>query len=134
MEETNFASISDRIKAVFADSLVIIGFLISFTYFFESFEHVHENAKIIAFVFVFALYDPLMLSIFGGTIGHMVVGIRVKREKNHSKNIYFHMALLRFIIKISLGWISLLSISFNKNKKAIHDYAANSVVIYKDEK
>jgi uncharacterized RDD family membrane protein YckC len=30
---------------------------------------------------------------------------------------------------VTLGWISLLSIILNKKSKAIHDFAANSIVV-----
>ncbi len=69
------------------------------SYVFSLFENVPDYARIIVFVFIFLLYDPLFTSIFGGTIGHMIIGIRVKRESNIQKNILFPLAILRFIMK-----------------------------------
>jgi uncharacterized RDD family membrane protein YckC len=60
----------------------------------------------------------------------MMLGIRVKRESNEMKNILFTLAILRFVVKASLGLISLLTISGNNNGKAIHDYLVGSVVVY----
>lgn len=60
----------------------------------------------------------------------MIMGLRVKNESNEEKNILFHKAILRYLVKSSLGWISLLTVSGNKKKKAIHDKVAGSVVIY----
>ncbi len=110
--------------------------MIIVTYTFSVFEHVPDNAKIIAFIFIFFLYDPIFTSVFGGTIGHMMFGIRVKREKNQMKNILFPLAIIRFLVKALLGWISLLTISGNKKRKAIHDFLVGSVVVFKgtDEK
>jgi uncharacterized RDD family membrane protein YckC len=42
-----------------------------------------------------------------------------------------HLALLRFAIKSMLGFISLFAISSNKDRKAIHDIASGSIVLYR---
>jgi len=130
MEIENYPNVLDRVKAVIADSFIIILFMLIVTYLISLFENVHENVRILAFVFIFLLYDPLFTSIFGGTIGHMMFGLRVKREKDTTKNILFPLAIVRFFLKGSLGWISLLTVSSNKKRKAIHDYLVKSVVIY----
>ena len=130
MTETNYSGVAVRVKALVADYVVILGFMIIVTYTFSIFEHVPDNARIIAFVLIFFLYDPIFVSVFGGTIGHMMFGIRVKREKNHQKNILFPVAIVRFIVKILLGWISLVTISGNEKKQAIHDSFVGSVVLY----
>ncbi len=130
MAVENYAGVSDRVKAVLADSVVIIIFLFIVTYAFSAFEHVPDNARIIAFVFIFFLYDPLFTSVFGGTIGHFIIGIRVKREKNQMQNILFPLAIIRFLAKVLLGWISLLTVMGTKKRKAIHDNLVGSVVLY----
>ncbi len=130
MKEENYPRVIDRVKAVMADSFLIIILMFVISYVFTLFGSVSDNARIIAFVFLFLLYDPLMTSIFGGTIGHMLVGIRVKRESDEQRNILFPTAILRFIVKASLGWISLLTVTSNKKGKAIHDILARSVVVY----
>lgn len=132
MNEKIYPGVFDRVKAVVADSIVLILFMIIITYTFSSFEEVPEMARIIAFVFIFLLYDPIFTSSFGGTIGHMTFGIRVKRENDEDKNILFPLALLRFILKALLGWVSLLTVSGNEKRKAIHDMVAGSVVVYND--
>lgn len=132
--EINFAGVTDRVKAVVADTLVIIMMIIVVTYVFSAFENVSDTPKKLAFIFIFFLYDPTFTSIFGGTIGHMMFGIRVKRENNLNKNILFPLALIRFIIKASLGWISLLTVSGNAKRKALHDILVRSVVVYKTNK
>lgn len=108
--------------------------MIIVTYVFALFEDVPDNARIAAFVFIFFLYDPIFTSSFGGTLGHMMFGIRVKREKNQVRNILFPLALIRFFLKALLGWISLLTVSGNEKRKAIHDYVAGSVVIFYTKK
>jgi uncharacterized RDD family membrane protein YckC len=129
MIQVKFPGVLDRVKAIVTDSVVILLFIIIATYTFSFFDNVPDNVKIAAFVFII-LYDPIFTSIFGGTIGHMLIGIRVKRESDETRNILFPLAILRFIVKAFLGWISLLTVSGNKKGKAIHDYLVGSVVIY----
>jgi len=134
MTEENYPGVFDRIKAILTDSIVVIGLMFAASYIFSRFESVPDNARIIAVVFIFILYDPLFTSIFGGTIGHMIIGIRVKRESNETKNILFPLAILRYIVKAGLGWVSLIAVSFNPKKKAIHDYLVGSIVVYAKSK
>jgi|JI7StandDraft_1071085.scaffolds.fasta_scaffold13535_8 uncharacterized RDD family membrane protein YckC len=134
MTEENYPRVFDRVKAIFTDGLVIIIFMFVLTYIFSLFESVPDNARIIAIVFIFILYDPILTSYLGGTIGHIVMGIRVKRESDEQKNIQFPLAILRYIVKALLGWISLLTINGNKKGKAIHDLLVGSVVVYANSK
>ncbi len=128
----NYPGVSTRVKAVVTDSIILVIFIVGATYLFESFDNVPDFARIVAFIFIFLLYDPLLTSTLGGTIGHIIFGIRVKRETNQDKNILFPLAIIRYLVKVLLGWISLLTISGNKKGKAIHDIIVKSVVIYKD--
>jgi len=130
MTEQNYPGVFDRVKAIMTDSIVIIVFMFLVSFIFSFFGSVPDNVRIIAFVFIFILYDPLFTSIFGGTIGHMMLGIRVKKGSDESKNIILPLAILRFVVKASLGWISLLTVSGNAKRKAIHDYLVGSVVVY----
>lgn len=130
MTEKCYPGVLDRIKAVVIDGIIIIVFMFIATSIFSLFEKVPDNARIIAFVFIFILYDPLLTSIFGGTLGHFIIGIRVKQESDETKNIIFPLALMRFIVKVCLGWISFLTVFGNPKRKAIHDYLVYSVVIY----
>ena len=123
----------DRVKAALIDSMFLIGEIILASYIFSLFENVPDYAKIIVFVFIFLLYDPLFTSLFGGTIGHMIMNIRVKRSRNEERNILFPLAIIRFIVKVFLGWLSLLTVTGNNKKKAIHDMVVGSVVIFRSQ-
>lgn len=125
-----YLHISNRIKAAFIDAVIIIVLMLLFTDIFSRFESVPDYYKIIAFVFVFLVYEPLMVSVFGYSVGHFLNDLRVKRHSNPSKNINILLALLRFVTKSLLGWISLLTISGNVERRAIHDMLADSVVIF----
>lgn len=119
----------DRVKAAFIDGLVIIAMMYAVTEIFAFFDDVPNYAKIIAAVFIGLLYDPLLTSFYGGTIGHSFCKIGVRKDNESDNYINFPIAILRFIVKWFLGWISLLTVAGTEKRKAIHDYVGNSVVI-----
>ena len=113
------------------DSLVLLALIIIILNILSVFQSVSDAVRISVFIFVFILYDPMMTSSFGGTFGHMIIGIRVKRINSQEKNILFPSALFRFILKALLGWISLLTVTNNEHNRAIHDTLAGSIVVFK---
>ena len=130
MESAELPGVSDRVKAIMCDTFIMICMMFLFTKIFSSMDHVPETARICAFVFVFGLYEPIFISLFGGTIGHFLIGIKIRRKSNHSKKLLFPVAVVRFLIKGTLGVISLLTISGNKEGLAIHDIFSGSIVLY----
>ena len=125
-----YPRIFERVKAIVIDGLVVFVLMFLVSWIFSVLESVSDRTRISAFVFLFLLYDPIFTSLFGGTIGHMIIGIRVKRDSNEQKNILFPLAILRYIVKAFLGWISLLTITSNIKGKALHDFLVGSVVVY----
>jgi uncharacterized RDD family membrane protein YckC len=133
MNETNYPGVYDRVKAIVVDAFVLILFMMMASYVFSLFENVPDIIRVIAFVFIFFLYDPIFTCTFGGTLGHMLIGIRVRRESDETKNIRFPKAVLRYIVKAVLGEISLFTVLNNPKRKAIHDYLVGSVVLYANQ-
>lgn len=127
--EIKYAVLLSRVKAATIDSIIIVGFMFLISEILSAIETVPNYVRITLFVFIFILYDPIFTSIYGGTIGHSKAGITVRNENNPEKKISFPYALLRFLLKVTLGWISLLTVTGNEKRKAIHDFAANSIVI-----
>lgn len=124
----NYAQLSTRIKAAFVDTVVLIILMYSATEILNLFDVVPNYIRIIIFTFLFLLYEPILVSIYGATIGHFFNDIVVKNEKDETKNLIFPKAILRYILKFLLGWLSFLTLSGNEKKQAIHDLAANSIV------
>lgn len=131
--EIKYPDVSDRVKAAVADACVMIAFMLLLSVIFSKFEHVPDYARIIGFIFIFGLYDPLFTNIFGGTIGHMIMKIQVKRIKSQEKNIVLPLAMIRFVVKTLLGWVSLISIGYHKQNLALHDMLVGSIVTYKNK-
>lgn len=124
-----YANVFDRVKSATIDGILLIVLMYLATEILASFETVPVYVRVLVFLFIFVLYEPIFVSFFGATIGHSKIGISVKSEKNPEKNIHFMIALVRFFCKLSLGWISLLTIGSNDKRKAIHDYVAGSIVV-----
>ncbi len=129
-----YANLIDRVKASVVDTILLIALMYVFSGILSSFDSVSNYVRILLFVLLFFLYDPIFVSFFGGTVGHTYLNLAVKKEEDISQNINFLNALLRFLIKFFLGWLSLLTVPSNNRKKAMHDKAAGSVVIKLDLK
>lgn len=125
----NYASISERVKAAFIDSLVLVAMMYASSDFLTMFDEVPKYLRWSLLVFVFILYDPLLTHFFGSTLGQSFIKIGVRTDNLQLKKISFPFAVIRFLFKATLGWISLLTIAGNKKSKSIHDLVANSVVI-----
>jgi uncharacterized RDD family membrane protein YckC len=136
MSQKGYPGLIERVKAVIADAVVIILLMFAASSVFSSFENVPNFYRVAVLVFLAGLYDPIFTSTFGGTLGHIMIGIRVKAEDNEEQNIMLPQALFRYVVKGLLGWISLLSLlaSGNPKRRALHDFAAGSVVIYRQKK
>lgn len=129
MDEIKYGTLINRLKAILIDVLVVVGLCLIATAIFSRFGYVSDSVRMVVFIFIFLLYDPLFTSIFGATIGHLVIGLKIRRAKDITRKLIFPMALIRFIIKGTLGFVSLMTISTTKKNRAIHDLVAGSVVL-----
>ncbi len=125
--------VSARVKAAIFDNGVIIGMMILATMCLSAIDNPPDNLKMMVFIFIFFLYDPITTSFMGGTFGHRFAGIKVKRLSDESKNVILPLTLLRFVLKATLGVISLLIIPSNENRQAIHDTVVGSIVLFEDQ-
>jgi uncharacterized RDD family membrane protein YckC len=132
-EKYLFPPLIKRVQAIIIDIVIIITVFFAATYIFNLIGDVPTWIRTFVFVFMLFLYDPLLISLTGGTIGHHMLEIKVCRVSNPEKKISIPDAFFRFIIKSLIGWLSFLTISFNNKKRAIHDFAGSSVVISKGQ-
>ncbi|TGL44376.1 RDD family protein [Leptospira perdikensis] len=123
------ASMSDRYIAMIYDAIffLLIIFLSAKLILFLNIDG--RVAQYVFFVFLF-LYDPLCVSLFRATPGHFLKGLRV--VSTDSKNLNFFKSFVRYIVKITLGILSLITILGSK-KQAIHDKLTSSYVVYKNK-
>ena len=121
-------SIKTRYFSTLIDIIVILLLSLAVSSLFEKVGQVPDYIRVVVFIIVVILYEPVLVS-FGSTLGQLLLNISVRDFNNPEKKLVFHLAFLRLIVKAFLGWISFITITFNKNRRAIHDYAGNSIMI-----
>jgi uncharacterized RDD family membrane protein YckC len=110
------------------DGIVILLLALGISTLLEKLGQVPDYARGILFVIVVVLYEPILVTI-GTTVGQFFLNIRVRDFKNPGNKLAFPLVLLRFIVKIFLGWLSFITVTFNINRRAIHDFASGSIII-----
>lgn len=128
--ETEYPSLSIRLQSIFIDTFFLIVLMIVISSLSDQFPNAPGWIRAIAFIAIFAIYEPACLA-FGYTIGNYLKGIRVKKFTDTGIRINILQAFTRYIVKLSLGWISFLTIHSNPERRAIHDMASGSVMIYR---
>ncbi len=124
-----YISLFPRVKAATLDSILLILLMYIASEILAEFDTVPNYVRTILFVCIFFLYEPLLVSFWGKTLGHHKMDICVRKESNHNKKIALHLAIGRYGMKLLLGWLSLLSITNSKKHQALHDRFVGSVVI-----
>jgi hypothetical protein len=126
--EVTYPSLSDRVQSTFMDGIFIIIMMFLAGTIMDRYENVPDWIRIIVFVGLWAVYEPLCTTL-GGTIGNHFKSIRVRNIYNVKRRINIGQAFLRYVIKCLLGWLSFLTMHSNQEKRAMHDFAAGSVMI-----
>ena len=119
-----------RVKAAIVDSVIVIILMMLASEILLDFEPVATWVRVLVFMFIFVIYEPLFISAFGMTIGHSLMKIKVQRDHPEGGIINIFVAIARFLIKYPLGWISLLTVMGNDKRKAIHDLVIKTIVIH----
>lgn len=126
-----------RLVAFFVDLLMVVCLTkLVDTLTFGIFSH-HKLIALslpITYVVTYYLYFILMTYYFNQTIGKML--FRIKVEKNNGKKLSFSDVLYRelvgrFLCDVSYALIYLV-VGFTENKKGLHDYIADTVVVKED--
>ena len=94
----------------------------------DKFENVPDWVSIAMFASLFIIYEPICM-VFGSTLGNYIKGIRVRKNTDSSKRINIIQAIVRYPVKVFLGWVSFLTIHSNLQRRAIHDLVSGSVMI-----
>ena len=86
-----FASIFPRLKAAFIDAVVMVALMYGATEILSLFDVVPNYIRILIAVFIFVLYEPIFVSLFGQTMGHSRINLIVRQEEDIKKNISFFL-------------------------------------------
>jgi len=123
-----YPELRDRIQSTFIDMLLIIILMFVFTSVLDGYDNVPDWVRIAMFAGLFVAYEPLCMTL-SCTLGNFIKKIRVRKESDSSKKINILQALVRYPVKVLLGWLSFLTIGTNPKRRAIHDLVSGSVMI-----
>jgi uncharacterized RDD family membrane protein YckC len=131
--EINYPDLKTRVQSIFIDALLMVALMFVAAWILDkvSLSESDEGwVKALIFVGIWGIYEPLAMT-FGCTLGNYLMKIRVRNHNNVGKRINLIQAYGRFFVKMLLGWISFLTMNFNKERRAIHDFISETVVIAK---
>jgi hypothetical protein len=122
-----YPTLVKRIQALAIDSMFLLAFMITIMLLTEGSSNAVAIRVTVGLLVVF-LYEPL-LTVYAGTLGQRAIGIRVRRTDDPSKKINLLQSYARTLVKAMLGWLSFITIHFNEQHRAIHDFAGSSVMV-----
>lgn len=132
-QENIYATLPMRIKAIAIDSLIVSLLLMALLQVLGLYFPKHSVLTAFAIFGMLLLFEPILISSFGCTIGQYLMGIRVILKKDETL-CPFHLSIIRYIVKIILGSLSLFYMLFSSNRQGIHDYCAKTIVVLSKRK
>jgi uncharacterized RDD family membrane protein YckC len=126
--KSQYPSLSNRFQSILIDTIFILILMFVFVSVLGHFEKLSNRIKILIFFGIWGIYEPLCMTL-GFTLGNYLKKIRVRRVSNINKRINFFQAFIRYVVKVLFGWVSFFTIHTNKERRAIHDIIAGSVMI-----
>jgi uncharacterized RDD family membrane protein YckC len=125
-----YVSFRLRFRAFLLDLATCVGFFLIAGLGVGTLLEEYPLERAATFVLIVAaifLYEPLMISTYGGTFGHRAFNIRVVQGKSQN-NLTLSRSIVRSIVKGLLGLFSFAFMFITKNSQSLHDLAAGSEV------
>ncbi len=129
-QKIGYARLLRRIQSLLIDGIIIPVIFFGVIFIASLFELQGVYTASLAGLAIF-IFEPFLVSTTGGTVGQHIVGIQVKNKKT-GKNINIISAIIRFVVKIILGVISLITILTTRYHQGIHDALVGSIVTLKN--
>ena len=130
--EPAYARFMPRLRALYIDAIIMM--VVAFGVLFVAVTLRSDNiARVLGFTIVVSwlLYEPLLVSFAGGTIGHRRTNLRVVDDRTQG-NVGLLKSFARTIIKAALGWVSFLTMLTTRRSQAMHDLLTRSTVQVRD--
>ncbi len=126
-----YARFTRRLQGVFIDAIIFMVILAGSLIVAVSFASDNVGRILgITVVATWLLYEPALVSLTGGTVGHYLCNLRVVDD--YGGNVSFPKALVRVLIKSLLGWYSFLAMAMTSRHQAVHDFLTKSTVQIRD--
>jgi uncharacterized RDD family membrane protein YckC len=128
-----YATFPRRLNALSTDALILIGFSAVMLALLPNGRERPALRLSLGFLWLAALilYEPIMVTWFGGTLGHRLMNLKVV-DDHTGGNPGLIKSILRYLIKGILGVISFFSMSFARRHQALHDMLTRSTVQIRD--
>src|SRR5262245_13155468 len=120
-----------RVQAVLVDTIIFMIVLAGALAVAVAFAS-DNIARIVGFTVAatWLFYEPMLVSLTGGTIGHYLYNMRVVDDRGG--NVNFLKAVARVVIKSLLGWYSFVAMAMTYRHQAVHDLLTSSTVQIRD--
>jgi uncharacterized RDD family membrane protein YckC len=127
-----YARFSRRLRAIAIDFILFLAAMVAALQTAIAFND-NNIARVVGFGFLvgFLLYEPLLVWLTGGTVGHRLSNLRVVDERSNG-NVGLLKAFARVVIKAILGWYSFISMAAARRHQAVHDLLTRSTVQIRD--
>jgi uncharacterized RDD family membrane protein YckC len=125
-----YASLLRRYQALVTDGVVyfVVGLVALFGPSMLELSARSTRSLLVAFILFLLLYEPVLVAIRGGTLGHFRYGIRVVSASS-GQRLGLPRALGRGFLKGLLGVLSLVFMLVTRRAQSLHDLAFGSVVV-----
>jgi uncharacterized RDD family membrane protein YckC len=130
--EPAYARFTPRLRALVIDFVLMSAVMV--IALFAAIASGAENiARVLGFTVmaVWLLYEPLLVWLNGGTLGHYRCNLRVVDNRTQG-NVGLLKAVARMIIKSALGWLSFVTMLTTRRSQAVHDLLTQSTVQIRD--
>jgi hypothetical protein len=127
-----YARFSRRLRGIVVDW--IIAMTVIFVAVFVATTIANDNiSRALGLVVIVALllYEPVLVSFIGGTLGHYSTNLRVVDDRSRG-NVSFLKACARLVIKGVLGCYSFVILAATRRNQAVHDLLTRSTVQIRD--
>jgi uncharacterized RDD family membrane protein YckC len=125
--KTGYPTIVRRYAATLIDGFVVLALLLCLALLLQGSDNLSIILRVSAIIAVILVYEPFLTS-FKYTLGQYAMGIRVRDHRTLAM-ITLPKAYLRIVVKVLLGLYSFFSIIWSEEHRAVHDYAAGTVVV-----
>jgi len=125
-----YARIWPRVKAMLIDSAILAGAFLAAALIGANLAGSGGVAFVVCMAFL-VLYDPVMVSLTGATIGHRLQNLRVVSDRTGG-NPSLPSAFVRYVVKAIFGILSLLAMAGSARQKALHDSIGRTTVQARD--
>lgn len=121
-----------RIRAMCIDLIVFVFLFWAVFLLIWKVQFSNDSLKIVVLSVPLLLFEPMCMSISGSTIGQHLVGIKVASRKT-GKNLFILRAILRYVVKVVVGFYSVITMAVTHRRQSFHDVVSGSVVLFKDD-